>query len=403
MRLKRILWISVVAASLSVSILPAQQHYDRRFARISYIDGNVVFRHAGDSDWVAGSINTPLQEQDRIYVPLKSRAELEFDDGSFLRMAEDTEVRIIRLDPGQIRVELPVGLTTIRHASDVDFHIDSPSASVHLLQKGDYRIEVPQNGSLDVMVRKGTAEILRGGETLRVRRNEAISVPVEATAQAAYRPIDREDAWDNWNDRRDASVMASASRRYIPSDVYLGAYELDRYGTWVDIADYGYCWRPLYVSYGWSPYRYGRWIHRPHWGWTWVSYEEWGWLPYHYGRWYYPPVHNWCWIPHGGFGLSIGFNFWSPGLVHFYHYGGGMHWVPLGPRDAHYGRNYFYNVNNVTYNNYYIRNIQNVRNVNLEHLPRDRGPQNVNVHNAIVSLDEKEFIGGRSGSRMRVP
>src|SRR5439155_500006 len=83
-----------------------------------------------------------------------------------------------------------------------------------------------------------------------------------------------------------------------------------RYGRWVAVDEYGPAWVPLNVDAGWSPYWVGRWVYRPFWGWTWVSYEPWGWVPYHYGRWHFRSNLGWCWLP----GPSLGFHFWSPGL-----------------------------------------------------------------------------------------
>ena len=78
----------------------------------------------------------------------------------------------------------------------------------------------------------------------------------------------------------------------------------------------------------WAPYSVGRWCYRPFYGWTWVSYEPWGWLPYHYGRWHRNSIYGWCWLP----GPSFAFNFWSPGLVTFYHRPGWVSWCPFSPR-----------------------------------------------------------------------
>lgn len=398
MRLTNVGLKLVIAVSLMTLALASDQNYDKRFARVSYVDGNVVFRHGTDADWVAGSINTPLQEQDRLYVPLNSQSEVEFDDGSFLRLAEDSEVRLLGLDRNLIRLELAVGLATLRLGSSINFEIDTPSGTVRALQQGSYRIEVLRDGAVDLAVRKGTAELVRASESQRVRRNEAVTASVDMSAQVDYRPIDQEDAWDSFNDRRDAMVVASYSRRYLPGDVYIGVAELDHYGAWIDVGEYGHCWRPLYVSHGWSPYREGRWAYRPYWGWTWVSYEPWGWLPYHYGRWFYDPVYSWCWRPDSGFGLSVSFNFWSPGLVHFYRYGGGYHWLPVGPHDHYNIRNYYYNVNNIGYNTY----IQNY-NVRSAGEMRDRQVQNIGVSGAMISMADSSFAGGRPGERFSIP
>src|SRR5687768_11903934 len=59
---------------------------------------------------------------------------------------------------------------------------------------------------------------------------------------------------------------------------------LSPYGEWIEVGDYGLCWRPTNVSDDWAPYTDGYWSYTDA-GWTWVSYEEFGSVAYHYGRW----------------------------------------------------------------------------------------------------------------------
>jgi len=66
------------------------------------------------------------------------------------------------------------------------------------------------------------------------------------------------------------------------------------YGEWVWVDGLGRVWRP-WVSAGWRPYTYGRWV-RTGAGWTWVAYEPWGYVPHHYGSWAYSSF-GWVWQP----------------------------------------------------------------------------------------------------------
>src|SRR6185295_18898787 len=72
--------------------------------------------------------------------------------------------------------------------------------------------------------------------------------------------------------------------------------ELDDYGRWVDYGDYGACWVPADVGYGWRPYMRGYWTYTDY-GWTWASYEPFGWATYHYGRWVFDSYYGWVWVP----------------------------------------------------------------------------------------------------------
>ena len=86
----------------------------------------------------------------------------------------------------------------------------------------------------------------------------------------------------------------NASYQYASSTIP-GINDLDYYGDWQNVDQYGYAWRPR-VDSGWVPYQQGQWTNDYPYGPTWVSSEPWGYAPYHYGRW--ANVNNqWYWIP----------------------------------------------------------------------------------------------------------
>jgi hypothetical protein len=123
----------------------------------------------------------------------------------------------------------------------------------------------------------------------------------------------------------------------------VGSEDLDAYGHWIDVLDYGRVWSPT-VSGSWSPYRAGRWVSEPNWGWTWVSHEPWGWTPYHYGRWFLYGK-SWVWWPGPVDGDGNYRPEWAPAYVSFFGFGshrgvsarfGSLGWLPIGPGDSFY-------------------------------------------------------------------
>lgn len=66
-------------------------------------------------------------------------------------------------------------------------------------------------------------------------------------------------------------------------------------GDWVELEEYGYCWRP-FVDDHWRPYTDGQWVYTDA-GYTWLSNEPWGWATYHYGRWTKVKNWGWVWVP----------------------------------------------------------------------------------------------------------
>ena len=95
-------------------------------------------------------------------------------------------------------------------------------------------------------------------------------------------------------------------------------------GTWVEVADYGYCWQPsVAVSNSHRrPYSDGYWAYTDV-GWTWVSYEDFGWATYHYGRWTRLHDRGWFWVPG---------RHWGPAWVSWRTGGDYVGWAPLPPR-----------------------------------------------------------------------
>ena len=309
-----------------------------QLTRISFIDGDVGYQRVPDEEWAAVSVNMPLEPGDRIYTGRNGRVEIEFEEGSVLRLTENTDIEFLSLDEDFVQIRMLLGVASITVEKNVAFEIATPAAAFTAEKSGIYRFEVAENGRSDAIVRKGRLEAVNNNFTSDITSGDIISVHPDGT-RPVVTAYNRRDAWDEWTDRRDADRKStSAVRRYVPDSVSIGVTELDRNGRWVYVTNYGWGWIPHSITSGWSPYSVGRWVYRARFGWTWISYETWGWLPYHYGRWYRDNRVGWVWIP----GESVAFRFWSPGLVVFYRGSGWVSWGPLGPGDYYDAAYYHY-------------------------------------------------------------
>ncbi|NWG13520.1 MAG: FecR domain-containing protein [Acidobacteria bacterium] len=353
-----------------------------RIARLSLVEGHVSFMHPNEVDWAPASVNLALQPGDRIYTGSDGRAEIEFDEGSVLRMAEKTDVELVAMGEDRIRFRVLVGLCTLSARTDIPFEVNTPAATFNTRRDGVYRFDITEGGASDGIVRRGRMDVSGRDFSERLDTGELVHVEPGDQGTHLLSRYDGRDDWDEWTDRRSADLIAYESRRYLPDTVYYGVSDLDRYGRWVAVDTYGWGWVP-YVGAGWSPYWDGRWYYRPYWGWTWISYEPWGWLPYHYGRWHFSLNLGWCWLP----GPSFGFHFWSPGLVRFYHGPSWVSWVPLGPGD-------YYNVDYYWYrpsHRHYLNHMQ---------LVQHRGPNdlaNRHIPGAFRAAPTDDFVNGRVG------
>ncbi|MDZ4797710.1 MAG: DUF6600 domain-containing protein, partial [Bryobacteraceae bacterium] len=347
-------------------------------------------------------VNGPLVVEDRIVTGPGSRAELQFDWANMLRISHSGEVRLAELENQRFMVQIARGTVTWRVLRDQDAYVEisTPSVSVRPVKKGVYRVTVLEDGSSEITVRSGEAEIftpkgserLRGGRTMFARGS---------TSDPEFRTGGDipDDDWDRWNERRDRDLLRTQSYNYISRDIY-GADDLDANGRWVNTGVDGWCWAPR-VAASWAPYRYGRWAWVDWYGWTWVSSDSWGWAPYHYGRWYNHASHGWLWHP----GAISARHRWAPAYVAFFGFGGGANvgfgwgrvgWIPLAPYERFnpwWGNRYYSGYRNRTYID---NSVTVVNNVNITNVYR-----NARVNNGYTVIDGDGFRQGRAGQAGR--
>jgi FecR protein len=329
-----------VLASGQVDISPG-------VARISLIQGDVSTQRADTGDWAAAALNQPLVAGDRISTGDSSQAELQLDHANILRLGNNAQAKIATVERTQIQVQVGQGLAyyTVFKNSEAEVEIDTLNAAIRPRSKeGIYRIEV--NGfETQVIVRAGAADISTPQGSTHVEVGQAATVRgTTDEAGCVLGGAPSKDSWDSWYNDRDGVIRDARSWNHT-NRYYVGSEDLDAYGHWVNVPDYGQVWSPT-VAVGWTPYRAGRWVWEPYWGWTWVSHEPWGWAPYHYGRWFLYGS-SWMWWPGPVDGDDNYRPVWAPAYVSFFGFGGqrevpagfgfrSVGWLPIGPGDPFY-------------------------------------------------------------------
>jgi hypothetical protein len=314
---------------------------------VSFIHGNVSIQRGDSGDWIAATLNTPLEAGDRVSTGDSSRAEIQLDYANIIRLDQNSTVKITNLNKGQIQVQVGEGLASYSVLSNnqADVEIDTPNSAIHPLRQGEYRVEIVNDSQSQITVRSGQAEVSEPQGSTRVEAGQLITIQGTDNPQYQVANAPGPDDFDHWNDTRDQTILNAQSWQHT-DHYYTGSQDLDSYGHWENVPDYGQVWVPDQDS-GWAPYRDGTWEWEPYYGWTWVSFEPWGWAPYHYGRWFVYGG-NWAWWPgpvgvYGGWGYNP---IWSPAYVSFFGFGpgfgigfglgfgfGSIGWLPCGPGD----------------------------------------------------------------------
>ncbi len=264
------------------------------------------------------------------------------------------------------------------------------------------------------IVREGSADITEPQGSTHVNAGQLITIQGTDNPQYKTESAPSEDAWDSWNMDRDHRITSAKSWKDT-DPYYTGSEDLDTYGTWSEVPDYGQVWIPQ-QNPNWAPYSDGRWVWEPYYGWTWVSYEPWGWAPYHYGRWFVYGG-NWAWWPGPVVGYPGYYPIWSPAYVSFFGWGGGgfgfgvgfgfgfghVGWLPSGPGDWYHpwwGRGAGRFEHGRRARQWIPRRIPSDRSRRTRVLERERSvPQRSRALRH--GLDELEPVWPRSGARRR--
>lgn len=322
---------------------------DQGVGRISMMKGDVSTQRGDSGTWSAAVLNQPVVSGDKVSAGTNSRAEVQLDYSNILRLASNSQANIANFTHKYIQVQIGQGLAsyTVFGESEAEPEIDTPNVGVHPAHRdGVYRIEVRPDGDSIVIVRKGEAQISTPQGIAEVKMGEMATIRgAGADAQYKISPAPPRDDWDIFNIERDHMIHSAKSWRHT-NRYYTGTEDLDAYGRWENIPDYGDVWVPNEPE-DWAPYRDGSWVWEPYWGWTWVGYEPWGWAPYHYGRWFWWNG-AWAWWPGPVWGWYR--PFWAPAYVSFFGWPGwgwgfgfgfgwgwggwgGFGWIPIGPCD----------------------------------------------------------------------
>ena len=311
-------------------------------ARVSVIHGEVFTWRGNSKGRMPATVNAPVERGDNIAIGPGSRTELQLDYADILRLDHGAGIKVVELTRTRIEIQVTAGLAdfVVAKGAEAAVEIDTPNMTIRPRSEGTYRIQVISAADTHLTVRRGQAEVATPRGSVNVGWGQLIDVKGRDNPEYRIAPSGGKDEWDGWNDDRD-HIIADPQVWQHTNRYYTGSEDLERYGQWVEVPGYDWCWAP-YVQAGWAPYRDGRWVADPYYAWTWLSYEPWGWAPYHYGRWI-AYGSDWCWWP--GMGINGPRPVWGPGFVAFFGFGAGqggpgsdlgfesIGWLPLGPRD----------------------------------------------------------------------
>ena len=309
----RFYWMVLTALICALSALPAAANSQARIVRLSDVHGGVQIDKNAGLGFENAFLNLPITQGTQVRTRANGRAEIEFEDGSTLRVAPNTTILFSTLglsDAGQrfSTVNLLEGRTYVNWLgkSGDKFTLRFSQETVDLTQSAHFRVMASSN-SAEVASFKSDVEVIGPSGTVKVDKKKLVTFAVNNDDHSTPEKSFKEDSYDDWD--KQAVEYHDQYAKNNPTPYGYGFSDLNYYGSYSNFPGYGMLWQPYFAGAGWNPFMDGAWSFYPGMGYMWASAYPWGWMPYYYGNWLYAPGLGWGWQPGA-------FNGWRGG-VHY--------------------------------------------------------------------------------------
>jgi hypothetical protein len=319
-----ILFVVLAGALLA---LPAWADSQVRIVRLSDVQGAVQIDKNSGLGFENAFANLPITQGTQLHTRQNGRAEIEFEDGSTVRITPSTTVEFSTLglnDDGKrvsqlTLVEGRMYVNWLGKAGD-EFTLNFSQEKIELRQAAHFRVE-RSSRSAELASFKNDLEVVSPSGTVKVNKNKMVTFDTDNDDKPTLAKNIEPTPSDEW-DQQSIEYHDQYSKNNSTPYGY-GYSDLSYYGSYSNLPGFGMLWQPYLAGAGWNPFMDGAWSWYPGMGYMWASAYPWGWMPFYYGNWTYAPGFGWGWQPGG-------WNTWHGGI----HYVGtavaGFH-APIPP------------------------------------------------------------------------
>jgi hypothetical protein len=303
--------VLVAVAACALVAMPAMADSQARIVRLSDLHGSVQIDKNTGLGFENAFLNLPITQGAQLRTGNNGRAEIEFEDGSTVRLTPNTSIEFDTLgasDSGKhiSVVNLDGGMAYVnwlgKGGDQINLNFSSEQISID--RAAHFRVDASSE-SAHVAVFKGDVDVEGPSGKVAVGKNTTAKFDAAADDKSTLSKNIDELPLDSWDKEAIAYHEQYASSKNNSSPYGYGVSDLNYYGAYSNVPGYGMMWQPFFTGVGWSPFADGAWSWYPGYGYMFASAYPWGWMPYRYGNWMFVPASGWMWQP-GGFNSWAG-------------------------------------------------------------------------------------------------
>ena len=208
--------------------------------RLSYVAGTVGVKRPASSEWAKAQVNTPIQEGLSFSTSKSSFAEVEFENGSTVRLGEYSKVAFEQLAIDENGNKLnhltfEQGYATFHFLPEHHdaYSVKVADATLTPSGKSEFRTDL-QRGKSRVEVFQGSVEVATAAKTVKLGKDKVLDFdPISTEASLDVKQGIDKDSWDKWTSARDTQAQLSLNDQAVSAggSVY-GWSDLNAYGEW---------------------------------------------------------------------------------------------------------------------------------------------------------------------------
>src|SRR6266576_2802759 len=152
-------------------------------AHITALDGTVRVKKASSNSWVTADYNVPLDKGDVVQTGSEGMAKVVFNDGTSYTIKQDSLIVIEENSANAQQTQVAVNVTT--GTVDLSTSTFSQGSKSQVIVAGATASLAPESSAMvqnnprsdehEILVKKGSGEVSRNGETVRLTNYEKVS------------------------------------------------------------------------------------------------------------------------------------------------------------------------------------------------------------------------------------